>query len=884
MAKTIDVKVIIDAVDNASKTFDSLGSSLDSVGNKLTLLGAGATAALGLSIKSAIDFESSFAGIRKTVDASEAEFKALESNIRNIAKAAPVSTTELNKIGEMAGQLGVRGTDNLTKFIDTISKMAVTTNLTSDEAATSFARIANIMQEPIQNIDRMGSTVVDLGNNFATTESEIVGFANRIAGAGKIAGLTTSDIFGIGAAMSSVGVEAEAGGTAVQKVLLSMNQAVVQGNGDLATFAKTAGVSAADFKKAWEQDAGAAFSDFVMGLGKQGDDAINTLSELGLEDQRLIRSFLSLANAGDLVSDAMSKSTTAFDENSALAAEAAKRYATTESQLVILRNNLNDVGITLGSALLPAINNLVKAAVPLIERFADFAEANPKLVTSILAVGASFTAIGLALKGAAVVIGGFSPILSGLAKGFNLLTKVPWGALASGATAAFGAIQSAAAGLFAFLLANPIVLIIAAIVAAIVFLALAWKNNWFDIQGKTQAAIEFIGNLFNSFVAWIQQAWMNIQAAFAAAWAFLESVWVGITTGVMNAVNFIITTFNALLAFWNALPQMAMAAFAALGAFLWDFFVIQLPMALGFAYQSFINLFTIQIPAAWAAFMAFMTEQVPLLVEQFVMWFTDMANRAGAAVRTFFTVTVPAAIAGMVSYAAQAIPSMVNAAGQWFNNLLAQGTALFNSLRANIAAQLEAAKQAAITAVTNMVNTVVNWIQNLLSTVTSILSNLPGVVAAKFNEAKETAISIARSLYDGVREWISKVIDLFNQVISKAGEAISKAREAFSIGRDNAGRQFGGPVAAGVPYTVGEAGPETFVPNVAGKIIPNHQGGGQASGGGGSTVQFIIQAQTIVNSPTERRSFAEALMADLRAIAKTQGFGSVNEMLGEVTT
>src|SRR5690606_5833079 len=134
---------------------------------------------------------------------------------------------------------------------------------------------------------------VGLGNNFATTESRITEFTLRIAGAGQIAGLTAGDITGIATAFASLGIGAEAGGTAVQKVLVQMDQAVATMNEDLQVFAATAGMSAQEFAALWEQDAGEAFVRFVNGLGVAGDDAVRVLEGLGLQDERLTRAFLS---------------------------------------------------------------------------------------------------------------------------------------------------------------------------------------------------------------------------------------------------------------------------------------------------------------------------------------------------------------------------------------------------------------------------------------------------------------------------------------------------------------------------------------------------------------------------------------------------------------
>lgn len=354
-----------------------------------------ATAALGgiaFVTKQAIDFESSFAGVRKTVDASEAEFQALAKNFRTLAKQIPVNVNQLNRIGELAGQLGVRGVDNLTKFTDSIAKIAVTTNLTEEEAATAFARIANVTQEPISHIDRMASSVVALGNNFATTESEIVDFSQRIAGAGKIAGLTTDEIFGIAAAFSSVGIQAEAGGTAVQTILLNLNKEGKRGIGE--------------------------FLSFVQNLSAAGPEAAKVLDELGFSEARLQRAFLSVAGAGGVLEDAIRSSTDAFRENNALTNEAEKRFATTASQLTILKNQLTDMAITIGSLILPILVELVGKMQPVINAVARWIEEHPILskwllviITVVSTLVAGIGALTLALTGVIAVLGAIlSPI------------------------------------------------------------------------------------------------------------------------------------------------------------------------------------------------------------------------------------------------------------------------------------------------------------------------------------------------------------------------------------------------------------------------------------------------------------------------------------------
>ena len=421
MANIATLSVLLALDDKVSAGLQGAATRLDQFGAQARRAGmglAGIAAPLTgiglLAIKAASDFESSFAGVRKTVNATEEEFAALAAGLRSMSKEIPVSVNELNRIGEAAGQLGIRK-EAILGFTRTVADLAATTNLASDEAATALARIANITGLPQDSFDRLGSTVVALGNKLATTEREIVEFGLRIAGAGKLAGLTEAQIMAIGGAMSSVGVQAEAGGTAVQKVLIDIQRAVATTGPDLAVFASTAGMSAEEFASAWKEDAGGAFTTFVEGLGAAGDDAFDILERLGLQDQRLLRSFLSLAGAGGLLRESMDLGTKAFKENTALTEEAQKRYDTFASKLTIAKNKAIDMAITVGLPLVDALKDLLDKINPAIEaigrlaaKFAEFAKAHPGWVLAIMGLVAALGAVATALIGIGLILPGLS--------------------------------------------------------------------------------------------------------------------------------------------------------------------------------------------------------------------------------------------------------------------------------------------------------------------------------------------------------------------------------------------------------------------------------------------------------------------------------------------
>lgn len=356
------VNIIIRATDQFSAIFTRAGTGMNKLGRVAGLFGVAVAAGLAFSIKKAIDFEDAFAGVRKTVELTEEEFGILEDRFRTLSTEIPVSFEELSSIGEIAGQLGVTGVENLAKFTKTVADISVTTNLTAEDAATSFARIANIMKEPLKNIDKMGSVVVELGNNFATTESEILTFSTRIASTAALAGISTSEIFGIATAFSAVGVQAEAGGTAVSLVFQTMIQSVAQGGAKLEEFARITGQTTEEFSKQFKTDAAGAFNDFVLGLGTAGDDAFNTLDKLGLGGRRTLRALTSLAGAGDLVTETLEVQNEAWEDNTALTIEANKRYETSQSKLTILKGKMNDVAAEVGDNLKPAFDKIIEGA------------------------------------------------------------------------------------------------------------------------------------------------------------------------------------------------------------------------------------------------------------------------------------------------------------------------------------------------------------------------------------------------------------------------------------------------------------------------------------------------------------------------------------------
>ena len=432
---------------NSAESFGSRATqAVDAVSS--VLAAAGISAALkeikeGFDecVQASMDFESALTGVAKTTDLTDEELADMSDAIKAMSTEIPASTTEIAAVAEAAGQLGIQK-DALLDFTRVMTMLGTATNMTAEDAATALARFANITGMSADNYDRLGAVIVDLGNNFATTESEITQMGTRLASGGKLAGLTEPQIMALAAAMSSVGIEAEAGGTAMTQTLNAIEKAVATGEDSLQSFADVAGMSADSFAEMWNTDALGALTAFIRGLGnldEQGESAVLVLEDLGLTGIRQSNMLKSLALAADQMDSAVQTANTAWDENIALTNEANKRYATTQSKLDMMQNAYNNLKVAVGDAFAPALRDVYDAGTDVLNVLGAFVQENPALVKGI----ATFTGV---VGGATVALTAYAAI-SKVIKALDMATLFagPAGAIMLGVTA----VAALAAGIVA---------------------------------------------------------------------------------------------------------------------------------------------------------------------------------------------------------------------------------------------------------------------------------------------------------------------------------------------------------------------------------------------------------------------------------------------------
>ena len=399
-----------DTADSAESFGSRATQAVDAVSS--VLAAAGISAALkeikdGFDecVQASMDFESAITGVAKTTDLTDEELADISDAIKAMSTEIPASTTEIAAVAESAGQLGIQK-DALLDFTRVMTMLGTATNMTAEDAATALARFANITGMSADNYDRLGAVIVDLGNNFATTESEITQMGTRLASGGRLAGLTEPQIMALAAAMSSVGIEAEAGGTAMTQTLNAIEKAVATGEDSLQSFADVAGMSADSFAEMWNTDALGALTAFIRGLGnldEQGESAVLVLEDLGLTGIRQSNMLKSLALAADQMDSAVQTANTAWDENIALTNEANKRYATTQSKLDMMQNAYNNLKVAVGDAFTPALRDAYDAGTDVLNVLGEFVQENPALVKGVV----TFTGV---VGGATVALTAYAAI------------------------------------------------------------------------------------------------------------------------------------------------------------------------------------------------------------------------------------------------------------------------------------------------------------------------------------------------------------------------------------------------------------------------------------------------------------------------------------------
>lgn len=455
----------------------NLGAGVEKIGRSLT---KGLTIPIGVAFTAAgknfAEFEQGLVGVGKTTGLAGNDLKDFGDEISKMSSAIPASTTDLLQLAETAGQLGIHGSGDLLEFTRVMAEMGSATNLAGEEGAKSLARFANIMGLDVgQNIRQVGNAVVRLGNNFATSEGEIMEMAKRLSASGRLVGVTTPGVLALATAMSSVGINAEAGGTAMSTIMKKIGDyavgnkgridelnkklsetdytiedlydlidmggdgvnemlygvatkigmtkkelkatviAAAEGEKKLTRLAEVSGMSAEEFSAAWRKDPAMAIQAFMKGLDnlqQSGGEMSQVLDELGIKGIRETNAVKSLAQNHELLADAIMQSNDAYMYGNDLAEEAAQAWETLGSKLRMFGSTIGNIARDIFSIIAPALKEFISRLNDIARKWYELSDATKESVGQIiLKVGAILAAIGPLFLVGGKIIKTMSPVI-----------------------------------------------------------------------------------------------------------------------------------------------------------------------------------------------------------------------------------------------------------------------------------------------------------------------------------------------------------------------------------------------------------------------------------------------------------------------------------------
>lgn len=702
-----------------------VGGKIESAGKKLSLFSAGSTVALTAVSKGAIDFETAFTGVTKTVDGTDEQLAKIKQGLLDLSKATSSSSTDIAAVAEAAGQLGVK-TENILAFTETMVRLGDSTNMSADEAATAIAQLYNIMGSDINTVDQFGAAIVALGNNAATTEADIVNMASRIASSGTQVGLTEQEVLALSTTLASVGLEAEGGGSAISAVITKIDKDVALNTDSLKTWADVAGMSVKDFKTLWENDAMSAIQKVVGGMGdaKEGGENLNIiLDELGVTSLRQTDTMKRLSGASELMADMVNISNNAWEENSALTNESSKRYETTAAKITQMKNTVTELCVKLGDILLPILNKIISA----ISKFTNWlTNLNPAAQKIVLVVLAIVSALGPFLIILAKLISSVGTIMTIVPKLVAIIKTV----------------RTAFAAFNATLLANPIVLIVAAIAALIAGFVLLWnKCEWFrnfwiglweNVKNVCKAVIDGIVGFFTGIIDFIKNNWQGlllfIVNPFAGAFKLLYDNCEGFRNFVDGIIQKVKEIFASIVSFISTnVIEPIKQFFAPIVAWFTNLF-----MSIYTSLVSIINVIWGIIQGLWEMIVALFTAAINWINESII-----------TPIKTAFTAAI------------EAIKTAIQVAWEFIKNIFITIATWVND---NV-----------LVPIMNLLTSVWSWIQN------NIIMPIKNAFTAAWNTLKTGAVNA----WEGIKNVFSSVASFFGNIFSTAWQ---KVRNVFSAG------------------------------------------------------------------------------------------------------
>lgn len=488
-----------DDAGNLGSANDKAKKSLDSMAKAAAIAGAALAGAIGLSINKAQSWETAMSEINKTVDfAAEDGLANMRKGLQELTTQIPQTFEELAAVTATGGQLGI-AEENLLGFTETMAKMGVAFDIPAQQAADSMAKIANVFQIPIANIDRLGDAINTLSNNTPATAAQLIDSLQRVGGVAKVFGLSADATLGLTGALIAMGKPAEVASTAVNSLLTTFSTLDNATKSQIIGFEKL-GLNIDDFSQLVKTDGKQAIITYLEAINKLdqseriGTNALIIGKEFGDDLTMLAGSVGVLESNWAMLGETVN---TTKDYFGSMDVEFEKISATSANKMVLFKNNIDGVVASVGDAFIPALNELLLNMTPMVATIGTWVAANPELIQQITLIGGALLGSIVGLK---LAVDGFMAVKGTI----------------EGLQAAFTVVIPAIKSAFAVLTGSiglPL-LAIGALIAAGVLL----YQNWDTVKEKASELNEWIKSKFGSLPEPLQQAGRDIAEVFMFIW------------------------------------------------------------------------------------------------------------------------------------------------------------------------------------------------------------------------------------------------------------------------------------------------------------------------------------------------------------------------------
>lgn len=696
----------------------TVGDNISSAGQKMLPVTAAVTGLGTAAVTTAANFESSMSQVQATMGVTKDAMSTVDGQSVNtmdtlseLAKKMGAETAfSAKECADALNYLALAGydTQQMCDTLPTVLNLAAAGDI---DLASASDMVTDAMSALVMGVDESTKMVDQMAKTASSTNTSVAQLGEGIltigATAKSIKGGTAELNTALGI-LANNGIKGAEGGTHLQNVILSLQNPTDKAAAQMDAL----GVSVYDSNGNMR-----SLNDILGDLNKSMDgmtsaDKANIIATIfNKTDLASVNALL--ANTGDTW-DSLQNSIT----NSAGAAQqmADTQLDNLQGQITILKSALEGLAISFGELLMPAIKQIVDWVQKFVDWLNSMDEGTKKVIVTVALLAA---AIGPVL----IVIG---KVISAVG---TIMTVVP--KIAS----AISTVKTAFAALNVTMLANPIVLIIAAITALVAAFIYLWNTNegfrqfWIDLwEGIKQAVItawnaitSFLSTAWESILSLAQTVWGGISGFFTTLWEGIK----GVFTSAWEAISGVMTTI------WNTITSIWQSIYDTIS-----------PLLEAFRYL-FETIF----------------EAIRILIERALTAISQKISEIWNGIVTFLTPIL-----------------------ETIKNIF---QTVWTAIQTVITTVLTAIKNVVITiwnAIKTAVTTVLNAIKGVVS---SVWNSIKSVVSTVMNTIKNTVSSIWNSVKSAVGSIIGQIYNVIHSGFERAvGYVKGLASQAFSWGRD----------------------------------------------------------------------------------------------------